>query len=83
MDELEILSRPAMYSSSAMKVTDTREVNKLRKKKTLVAQSVDLCLQYWNIDRMIEFMDVLDYHARFLPSLATSRSYKKVDAQAP
>ena len=68
LGEPVIILIPAMYSSSAMKDSEMKNVKKLRNMKTLVAHRVDLCLQYWNRDRIIEFVDVLDCQARFLPS---------------
>ena len=59
---------PAMYSSSAMKEREMKKVKKLRNAKAFVTQRVDLCLQYWNRDKMIELHDVLDCQAMFLPS---------------
>ena len=83
LGECMIAVMPAKYSSSAMKVSDMKDTRKFNTKKTLVEQRVDRCLQNWNMERMIEFIAVLDYQARFLPLLSTSRSYRSVVAQAP
>ena len=82
LGEFTIIDRPAKCSSSVMKLSEMKKVMKLRIKKTFVAHSVDRCLQYWNKERMIEFMDVLAYHARFLPSVDTSKSCSVLEAQA-
>ena len=83
LGEPEIILIPAMYSSSAMKASEMRKVKKLRNMKTFVAHRVDRCLQYWNNDKISELIEMLDCQARFLPSYPISKSYRKLEAQAP
>ncbi len=83
LGELMMICRPAKCSSSVMNDREMKNVMKLRIRKTFVAQRVDLCLQYWKSDKMIEFMEVLACQAKFLPSVETSKSWSVVEAQAP
>ena len=59
-----------------MNESEIMKIKKFRNMKTLVAHIVDRCLQYWNNDSMIEFIDVLESQARFLPSYVMSRSWR-------
>ena len=71
-----IVMMPGIYVSSKMNASEIAKMKKLEKAKALVQHIVDLCLQYWNIASMIEFRHVLDSHAKFLPSVEMSRSYR-------
>jgi len=44
LGDCKSMERPARYSSSAMKLSEMKNVKKLSIKKTLVAHKVDLCL---------------------------------------